>query len=117
MTLAERLDKFDLAEQMLRVVWTNAMQFIQQGLDDQLGRGVLHAVDHPVSRRPDRFDTILLSEPINQEFRRRFVTGDSDAVAVLVISGRVVERQIGATQADAINLSIRPSLYRFASLE
>ena len=70
MTLAERLDQFNLAGQMIRVVWADAMQFIQQFLGDQLGRGVFHAVDHPVSHRPDRLETLLLFEPINQEIRR-----------------------------------------------
>jgi hypothetical protein len=30
MTLTERLDQFDLAGQMILVIWTAAMQFIQQ---------------------------------------------------------------------------------------
>ena len=70
MTLAERLDQFNLAGQMIRVVRADAMQFIQQFLGDQLGRGVFHAVDHAVSHSPDRFETILLFEPINQGIRR-----------------------------------------------
>ena len=67
MTLAERLDQLDLAGQMVRVVRADAMQFIQQFLGDQLGRGVLHAVDHTVPHSPDRFETILLFEPIDQK--------------------------------------------------
>ena len=53
MTLAERLDQFNLAGQMIRVVWPDAMQFIQQFLGDKLGRGVFHAVNHAMSHRPD----------------------------------------------------------------
>ena len=49
MTLAERLDQFDLARQMIRVVWADAMQFIQQFLGDKLRRGVFHAVNHAMS--------------------------------------------------------------------
>ena len=37
----------------IRVVRADAMEFIQQFLGDQLGRGVFHAMNHPVSRRPD----------------------------------------------------------------
>ena len=113
MTLAEHLDQFNLARQMIRVVRPKAMQFIQQFLGDQFRRGVLHAVDHPVSHRPDRFETILLFQPINQETRCRFVIGGGDATAVLLIPGRVMERQIRPAQADAVNLSIKPLLQRF----
>jgi hypothetical protein len=108
MTLAERLDQFNLARQMIRVVRADAMQFIQQFLGDQFGLGVLHAVDHAVSHRPDRFETILLFEPINQEIRRRFVIGGGELAAVRLFPGRVMERQIRPAQADAVNLSISP---------
>ena len=116
MTLAERLDQFDLAGQMFRVVRADAMQFIQQFLGDQLGRGVLHAVNHPVSHGPDRSKAILLFEPINQEIRCRLVIGGGEAAAVLLIPSRVVEGQIRPAQADAVNLSMKPSLQRFACL-
>ena len=89
------------------------MQFIQQFLSDQLGRGVFHAVDHPVSHRPDRFETILFFEPIDQEIRCRFVIGGGEFAALLLFPGRVIERQIRPAQADAVNLSIKPSLQRF----
>ena len=84
MTLAERLDQFDLARQMIRVVRPDAMQFIQQFLSDHLGLGVFHAVDHAVSHGPDRCETVLLFEPINQEIRRRFVIGGGEAATVLL---------------------------------
>ena len=54
MPLAERLDQFNLARQMIRVVRPEAMQFIQQFLGDHLRLGVFHAVDHAVSHGPDR---------------------------------------------------------------
>ena len=99
MTLAERLDQFDLAGQMIRVVWPDAMQFIQQFLRDQLGRGVLHAVDHAVSHRLTDSKSVLLFEPINQEIRRRFVIGGGEIAAALLIRGRVIERQIRPAQS------------------
>ena len=69
-----------------------------------------------MSDRPDRFETILIFEPINQEIRRRFVIGCGEAAAALLIRGRVIERQTRPAQADAVNLSIKPSLQRFANL-
>ena len=70
MTLAERLDQFNLAGQMIRVVRADAMQFIQQFLGDKLGRGVFHAMNHPMSHGLDRCEIMLLFEPINQGIRR-----------------------------------------------
>ena len=60
MTLAECLDQFDLAGQMVRVVRADAMQFLQQFLSDQLGRSMLHAVDHAVSHSRTDSKPILL---------------------------------------------------------
>jgi hypothetical protein len=76
----------------------------------------LHAVDHAVSHRPDRSETILFFEPINQRIRCRLVIGGGDAATVLLILGRVVERQIRPAQANAVNPSIKPSFGRFACL-
>ena len=116
MPLAERLDQLDLAGQMFRVVWPDAMQFIQQFPRDQLRRGVLHAVDHPVSHRKDRFKTILLLDPINQEISCRFVIGDGETETGLRFSIRVVKHQIRPAQADAVNFSIKSALQRFFNL-
>ena len=113
MTLAERLNQFNLVGQMIRVVWPEAMQFIQQFLGDNLGLDVFHPMDHAVSHRPDRFETMLLFEPIHQEIRGRFVIGGGEAAAVRLFPGWVIECQICPAQADAINLSIKPSLQRF----
>jgi len=60
--------------------------------------------------------TVADFEPINQGIRCRLVIGGGDAAAVLLIPGRVIERQIRTAQADAVNLSQKPSLQRFASL-
>jgi hypothetical protein len=76
----------------------------------------MHAVDHSVSHSPDRFENILLFEPIHKKSRCRFVIGSGEPAAVLSIRGRLVERQIRPAQADTINLSIKPSLQRFAGL-
>jgi hypothetical protein len=46
------------------------MEFIQQVLGDNLRLGVFHPINHAVPRRPDRLETLLLFEPINQETRR-----------------------------------------------
>src|SRR5208282_3209530 len=73
-------------------------------------------MDHAVSNRPDRSEMILHFEPINQEIRRRFVIGGGEVAALLLFHGRVMKRQIGPAQADAVNLSIKPSLQRFARL-
>ena len=70
MTLAERLDQVKLAGHMIRVVRADAMQFIQQFRGDQFRLGMFHAVNHPMSHGPDRFEIILLFEPINQGIRR-----------------------------------------------
>ena len=101
---------------MIRIVRPKAMQFIQQVPGDQLGRGVSHAMDHPVSHRPNRFKTILLFQPINQGIRRRFVIGGSEIAALRLFPGRALERQIGPAQADAVNLPRKPPLRRSAGL-
>jgi len=41
------------------------------------------------------------------------VVGGGEAAVVLPIPGRVMESQIGPAQADAVDLSIKPSLQRF----
>ena len=79
MTLAECFDQFDLTGQMIRVVRADAMQLIQQWLRNHFGFGMLHAVDHTMSHGPDRFETILSLEPIQQEIRGRFVIGGGEA--------------------------------------
>ena len=114
--LAERLDQFNLAGQMIRVVRPKAMRFSQQFPGDHLGLDVFHAVDHSVSHSQDRSETILLFELINQEIRCRLVIGSGNAASVLLIPGRVVERQIRSAQADAVNLSMQLSLQRLAGL-
>ena len=45
------------------------MQFVQQFLSDHLGLGMFHAVDHAVTHGPDRGETILFFEPIDQDHR------------------------------------------------
>jgi hypothetical protein len=59
---------------------------------------------------------ILLFKPINQGIRRRFVIGNGETATCLWLSIQVVKRQIRPAQADAVNLSIKPSLQRFADL-
>jgi hypothetical protein len=73
-------------------------------------------MDHAVSHRPYQFETILLFQPINQGIRRRFVIGGGEAETPLPFPDRVIERQIRPAQADAVNLSIKPALQRFACL-
>jgi hypothetical protein len=55
-------------------------------------------------------------EPINQEIRRRFVIGRVEVAAFLLFPGRVIKCQIRPAQADAVNLSMKPALQRFANL-
>src|ERR1035441_5712660 len=54
-----------------------------------------------------------LFKPINQEIRGRFVVGGGEFAAPLLFHRRVIERQARPVQADAVNLSIKPSLKRF----
>ena len=70
MTLAERLNQFNLARQMIRVVRADAMQFIQQFLCDNFRLGVFHPMNHAMSHAFYRFEINLLFEPVNQEIRR-----------------------------------------------
>ena len=116
MTLAERLDQFDLAGQMIRVVRRDAMQFIHQLRRDLFRLGMRHAMHHSVSHGLDRSEGLLRFEPINQETRGRFVIGGGEAATGLRLSIRVVKRQIRPAQADAVNLPIKPLLQRFAHL-
>ena len=115
-TLAERLDQFDLAGQMIRVIRSDAMEFIQQFLVDDLGLDVFHAMHHPVPHSPNRIEIVLLFEPIDQEIRRRFVIGGGEVAALPMIAGRVLETQICPGQADAVNRAIKPSLQWFSDL-
>lgn len=75
MTPAKRLDQFNLARQMIRVVGTDAMQFIQQFLCDTLGLGVFHAVDHSVFHCLEGSETNSLFEPADQDICCRPVIG------------------------------------------
>ena len=74
---------------------------------------MFHAVDHAVPHRPDRFEIVLLFEPVNQNICRRPVIRSGDAKAFRLILGRGIERQIRPAQADAVNLSIQPAFQRF----
>ena len=88
MTPAKRFDQLNLARQMIRVERADAMQFIQQFLGDQLGRGMLHAVDHPVSHCLHRSEADLFFEPVEEQSRRRPVVGGSDVAAVMLSGSR-----------------------------
>jgi hypothetical protein len=68
MTLAERLDQFNLAGQMIRVVRADAMQFVQQFRGDEFRLGMLHAVNHAMADGFDRCEIRLVSSQSNQEF-------------------------------------------------
>ena len=82
------------------------MQFIQQFLSYTLGLGVFHAVDHPVPHCLDGSETNSLFEPIDQDIRCRPVIGGFDGATALLILSEVVESQISAGQADAVNLPV-----------
>ena len=116
MTLTERLDQLNLCRQMIRIVRADAVQFIHQFLRDTLGLGIVHAVHHPVPNCRHRSEADLLFEPIDQESRRGPVIGGLDAATFRQTLNRVVESQNRAGQANAVNLSIKPSLQRIASL-
>ena len=55
---------------MIRVVWADAMQFIQQFFGDNLRLGMFHAVNHAMSHAFYRCEINLLFEPVNQGIRR-----------------------------------------------
>ena len=65
MTLAERLDQFNLPRQMIRVIGPEPMQFVQQGLGDTLRCSMFHAVHHSVSDRFDGREALLAFQPVN----------------------------------------------------
>ena len=114
MALTECLDQLDLAGQMVRVVGSDAMQFVEQFSRDALGLGVVHAVDHPVSHCQHVRETGSLFEESDQDARCRPVIGGLDVAAALFLPRRVVKRQIRAGQADAVNLPVKTSLQRCA---
>jgi hypothetical protein len=83
-----------LAREMFRVIRPDAMQFIQQLLTDQLGRGVLHPVDDAMAYSFDRCEVRLCFEPINQGVGRRFVISGGHFGTGRRYSLRVPKRQI-----------------------
>lgn len=115
MTLAERLDQLDLSGQMVRVIWNDAMKFIQQFLRDTHRLRVFHAVDDSVAYRADGSETQVLLKPIDEAVRRRLVLGGFHAAAAFPIPSHVVESQTGAELADAVHRSMEPSFWRFVS--
>jgi hypothetical protein len=70
MTLAESFNQFNLARQMIRVVGTDAMQFVQQFPGDNLRLGMFHPMNHAMSHAFYRFEINLLFEPVYQGIRR-----------------------------------------------
>ena len=114
--LAERLNQFNLARQMLRVVRADAMQFGQQFPGDNFRLGMFHPVNHAMSHAFDRFEINLPFKPVDQEVRGRFVISGGKFEALRLFLRRFGERQIRPAQADAINLSIKLSLQWFANL-
>jgi hypothetical protein len=52
---------------MIRIIGTEAVQFVEQLPGDHLGRSVFHPVDHPVPHRRYRRETLLILKPIQQE--------------------------------------------------
>src|ERR1035437_4068167 len=101
---------------MIRIVRHDTMQFIQQFLGDNLWLNVFHPMYHAVTQSHYRSKFVPFFEPINQNIYRRPVVGGYETLTVLLIPGRVIALQIGTTQADAINLSIKYSLKWFANL-
>lgn len=69
MTLAERLDQFNLTRQMFRVVRADPMQFIQHLLRNTFRLSVSHAVDHSVSDCLEVSKIDLIFKPIDQTIR------------------------------------------------
>ena len=52
---------------MIRIVWADAVQFIQQFLCDTFGVRVFHAENHSMSDAADQRKINLFFEPIYQE--------------------------------------------------
>jgi hypothetical protein len=77
---------------------------------------VLHTIDYTVPYGPDRIETMLLIEPIDQKLRCRFVIGGVEVAAVVLICARELERQIRPAHADAIHRPMKASIQRFTKL-
>lgn len=113
--LTKQIDYHTLGRQMLRSVGADATQLIQQFMGDALRLAIMGtAVYYAVADRPDRSETDLLVEPIDQEGRRRPVIEVADAAAVLPMVDRIVKRQSGAAEADAVDFAMQLSLRRVA---
>lgn len=116
-TLAERFEESDLLRQMVRIVWADATQFIEQFLCYQRRFGVLHSVDHAMAHSTHGIETNVRFKPIEEGVRRREMIGVVNVAAAIPARVRIVECQAGAGLADSIDVSIEPSLQPFAGSE
>ena len=105
--LAEALDHFNFARQMIRVVRPDAVQFVQKFLRDALRLGVLHTVHHAMSNRLYGCQADFLFEPIDQECRPGAVIGSLNSLSVPVIPSWVVEGQVSTGEADAVHFPVK----------
>ncbi len=101
MTLAERLDQFDLAWQMIRRIRRCAMQRVEQFRGDSLRLRACHPMDHAVSHGPHHRELLPRFEPVDQETRRGPVVRRVPATVAL----RCVPRQRRPVQSDPVHLS------------
>jgi hypothetical protein len=101
---------------MIRVVRADVMQFIQQLFCDYLRLGMFHAMNHPMSHRFDRRELWSGFEPVYQGICRRFVICGGKFATSLWFAIGVVKRQISPAQADAVNLSMKPTFQWFANV-
>jgi hypothetical protein len=106
MTMAECFYQFNLARQMIRIVRTDAMEFIQQVFGNDLRRDVFHPMNHPMSHRFDRRKIRSGFKPVYQEISSRSVIGSGKFAALRPFLRRFIERQICPAQADAVNFSV-----------
>jgi hypothetical protein len=114
MTLAERLDQFDLAGQMIRVV---GLMRCSSSSNSWVTMARARCVSCRGPRgvpRPGPIRNYSAFEPINQEMRRRFVIGGGEAAAVRLIPFGSWNVRFVPLRPMRSTVSIKCSLQRFA---
>ena len=90
---------------MVRVIRTDATEFIQQFRSDQRGLRVFQAVNNPVSDACDRSGGKAFFKPMDEEFHRGTAIQAFHAAIALLIRSSAVERQIRTVQSDPVHLA------------
>lgn len=105
--MTDRLDELDLDGQMVGVVRRDAPELGEKAWRHPFGPGVLHPVHEAVTDRGDRFEKLILTQPVQQKLHGGAMAARGGAPWRLHVTRRGVHGKIRAGKSDAVDLSTK----------